>query len=212
MFVKKNFYAIIISLILILTFVCGCTQKNNKQSAYKKVNDMLLNLKTYKCRAIVKYISNKNTNTYEMNQYCKLSGEYKIEITKPKNLCGIVTLFDGQNIYQKNSKFGSRVSVRNKNSLVQSEIFLTSFIKNYHKSLATNTCSANLNKTTYTVLDAEIPGNHPYFSSERLFVNNETLKPEELIIYDKENSKRVIVIFEEFEYNINFDDTVFKIN
>lgn len=210
---RKYFYLVPIVLILISYFISGCTKNNNsqQQSAYQKINSMLVNLKSYKCNATVKYISNKNTNTYDTIQYCKNDGSYRIEITSPENSAGNITLSDGKTIYQYNSKINGRVSVGYKESMERSELFLSSFIRNYNKSLETSVSVANMNKEQCTILEAQIPGEHPYLSSEKLFVDNKTQKPVELIIYDKDNSERIIVTFNSFEYNIEMEDALFKI-
>lgn len=210
---RKYFYLLPIVLILILNLISGCGKNNNsqQQSAYQKINSMLVNLKSYKCNATVKYISNKNTNTYDTIQYCKNDGSYRIEITSPENSAGNITLSDGKTIYQYNSKINGRVSVGYKESMERSELFLSSFIRNYNKSLETSVSVANMNKEQCTILEAQIPGEHPYLSSEKLFVDNKTQKPVELIIYDKDNSERIIVTFNSFEYNIEMEDALFKI-
>lgn len=194
-------------------FICGCSKKNNEseQSSYQKINNMLVNLKSYKCNAAVKYISNKNTNTYETIQHCKSDGRYKVEITAPENSAGNITLSDGKMICQYNSKINGRVSIGYKESMERSEIFLTSFIRNYSKSLETSVSVANMDKSRCTVLEAQIPGEHPYLSSEKLFIDNKTQNPVELIIYDKDNSERIVVTFKDFKYNIELDDSLFKI-
>ena len=106
---KKYFFIIPAFFILF----SGCAKKNNtnEQSAYQKINNMLVNLKSYKCNATVKYISNKNTNTYETVQHCKNDGSYRVEIIAPENSAGNITLSDGKTIYQYNSKINGRVSV-----------------------------------------------------------------------------------------------------
>lgn len=206
----KKFFLIPFAFLILFS---GCTKKNdsNDQSAYQKINNMLVNLKSYKCNATVKYISNKNTNTYETIQHCKSDGSYRVEITAPENSAGNITLSDGKTIYQYNSKINGRVSVGYKESMERSELFLSSFIKNYSKSLETSVSVANMDKSKCTVLEAQIPGEHPYLSSEKLFIDNETQKPVELIIYDKDNSERIVVTFTNFEYNIELEDSLFKI-
>ncbi len=198
-------------LILLSTILlCSCTKKINNESSYQKINNMLVNLKSYKCAANVKYISNKNTIEYKTIQYCKSDGKYRIEIISPENSAGNITLSDGKAIYQYNLKINGRVSVTHKENMERSEIFLTSFIRNYSKSLETSVSVANMDKSKCTVLEAKIPGEHPYLSSEKLFIDNKTQKPLELVIYDKDNSERIIVSYEEFEYNIDLKDSLFK--
>ena len=205
---KKFFYI----LILVFVFIIGCAKKNNinkPQSVYQKINKMLINLKSYKADVNIKYISNKNTCEYKLTQYCKADGKYKIEIKEPENSSGNIILCDGKKIYQFNSKINGRVNILSHENPERSEIFLTSFIKNYSKSLETSVGVANILKNKCTVLEAQIPGEHPFLSSEKLFIDNQSLKPVELIIYDKDNSERIVIVFSDFEYNIDLVDSTF---
>ena len=213
---RKIFYYAATFLVFILS-LSGCknfsgSKKNfDDQSSYKKINAMLMNLKSYRCKANVKYISNKNTIEYVTIQECKSDGKYKIEIIEPENSSGNITLNDGEKICQFNSKINGRVTLLKRENMERSEIFLPSFIKNYCQSLETSVSVAALDKSKCTVLEALIPSNHPYLSSEKLFIDNKTAKPVELVIYDKDNSERIIVSFIDFEYNVELDDSLFKI-
>jgi outer membrane lipoprotein-sorting protein len=62
-----------------------------------------------------------------------------------------------------------------------------------------------------TVLEAIIPGSHPYLSSEKLWVDNKTSKPVKLVIYDPDGAERIIVTYGAFEYNVELDDSLFTI-
>ena len=204
---KKIFLLIIIFFI----FIVGCMKNNisDNQSTYQKINNMLTNLKSYKSHTTIKYISNKNTCEYKIIQYCK-SNKYKLKITAPENSAGNITLFDGEKICQFNSKLDGRVFITQKDKFERSEIFLTSFIKNYNKSLETSVEVTNISQKPFTVLEAEIPGDS-FLCSEKLFVDNKTIKPKKLIIYDKEQSERIIVNFDDFDYNFELSDSVFEL-
>ena len=87
---------------------------------------------------------------------------------------------------------------------------MTRFIKNYNKSLETSVEVTNISQKPFTVLEAEIPGDS-FLCSEKLFVDNKTIKPKKLIIYDKEQSERIIVNFDDFDYNFELSDSVFEL-
>lgn len=205
----KKLFLIIIAVFI---FIMGCSENNisRSQSTYQKINNMLTNLKSYQANTTIKYISNKNTCEYKISQYCK-ADKYKIKITAPANSAGNITLFDGEKICQFNSKLNDRVLISQKDKFERSEIFLTSFIKNYNKSLETSVTVSNISKQPFTILEAEIPGEHPFICSEKLFINNQTIKPEKLIIYDHQENERVIVMFDDFTYNPELSDSIFEL-
>ena len=216
--VKKIFIRFI-PLIFLLIFVllthtaCGGGKdlKITEQTAYEKIQQTLVALKSYRCKATVEYKSNKGSNRYETIQHSRITGEYRVEVTGPEKVAGSVTCSNGKNIYQYSSRVNGRVSMMVSESGERSEIFLTSFIKNYLKSMEISISVANMDAGVCTVLEASIPGDHPYLATEKLWINNETLKPVQLIIYDPNSAERIVVTYDTFEYNVELDDSLFTV-
>ena len=194
----------------------GCSMlKSNDGSAdanaYEKIQKQLMGMKSYQSEATVKYISNKNTNEYETLQQCKITGEYRIEVTGPENVRGNITLSDGETICQFNPNVSGKIAVGSKDSPERSEIFLTSFVKNYLNSKEVSLEVSNFGEGRATILEASVPGSHPYLTNEKLWVDNETYKPLQLIIYVPDGAERLVVTYKTFEYNPKLDDDLFKI-
>jgi outer membrane lipoprotein-sorting protein len=167
-------------------------------------------MKTYEAQADLKYISNKNINTYEVDMYCDVNGPYKIKVLSPENSAGNTTVFDGKYIYQYNSKINSCIKTITKETSERSEIFLSNFIKNYNHSMDSSVSHCNIEKKMCTVLETKIPQENNYLNSEKLFIDNKTLNPIKLVIFDKDNLERIIVRFNSFKYNVNFKSSTFK--
>ena len=70
--------------------------------------------------------------------------------------------------------------------------------------------SVSLDENRCTVLEAIIPGGNKYISTEKVWIDNDTLKPLKFIIYDQDGNERYIIIYNEFEYNPEIDNSVFK--
>ena len=185
--------------------------KQDSQNAYEKIQTILVNMQSYMCEATVEYKSNKGSNVYDTIQKCKITGEYRVEVVGPDKVAGNITVSDGKTIYQFNKRISGKISVATKESQERSEIFFTSFIKNYTKSNETSVSAAKLENDPCTVLEASIPGSHPYLASEKIWVDNKTLKPVKLIIYDPQGSERIIVTYNNFEYNISLNDSDFTV-
>lgn len=200
-------------LILALALMASCAPKEPppQPSVYQQIQQRLTDLQTYRAHASVEYISNKGSNTYETIQHGKITGEYRIEIVGPEHVAGNVTSFDGQHIYQYSSRVNGRVIILARESQERSEIFLSSFIKNWLAGQESSVTVTNMGEGQYTVLEATIPGDHPYLTSQKLWVSNETLLPTKLIIYDPNNNERVIVTYHNFEYNIELENGLFAI-
>ena len=177
----------------------------------EKIHESLVNLQTYRAKATVEYIPNRGSNIYETIQHGRITGEYRIEVTGPENVAGNITSFDGQHIYQFSSRVNGRVTILARETKERSEIFLTSFIRNWSTSAETSVSVANMDEGQYTVLEAVIPGDHPYLSTQKLWISNETLLPAKMIIFDPDGSERVIVTYHSFEYNIELDNRLFTV-
>ena len=203
-----------LTLLLAATLLTGCQPKPTAEpepTIYQQIHQHLVALQTYRARATVEYISNKGTNTYETTQHGRITGEYRIEVTGPEHVAGIVTSFDGQHIYQFSTQVNGRVTILARETQERSEIFLTSFIKNWLAGQENSVTAANIEDGRYTVFEAAIPGNHPYLAIQKLWINNETLLPHKMIIYDTAGTERVIVTYHSFEYNIELDNSLFSI-
>ncbi len=196
---------------LALVGCSGTAQKIVQKGSYEKIQEKLTTMQTYKSEATVEYISNKGSTIYDTLQYCKATGEYRVEVVNPPSASGSVTLSDGKTITQFNPKISGKVIVGTKESLERSEIFVTSFLKNYNKSSEVSISVGKFDNGDCTVLEAVIPGDHPYLRTEKLWLDNATLKPVKLVVYDPDGVERIVVTFKSFEYNILLDDTLFKI-
>jgi outer membrane lipoprotein-sorting protein len=191
--------------------LAGGEQKAQEQNAYERIQQTLTGLTSYRCMATVEYKANKGSNSYETVQHGRITGEYRIEVVAPEKVAGSVTCSDGSKIYQFSTQVNGRVSLLAKETQERSEIFLTSFIKNYMRSQEVSVSVANLGEGKCTVLEAVIPGGHPYLSSEKLWMDNETFKPVQLIIYDPEGKERIVVTYSTVEYNVELDDALFTV-
>ena len=215
---KTRLWAIL-ALILALTLLPACGTGGGLRgpadaseiTAFERIQRMLFELQTYRAIATVEYRSNKGTNIYETVQHARITGEYRIEVTAPENAAGSVTTNNGQQIHQFNSRVNGRVSLMVQETPERSEIFLTSFIRNYKQSEEVSVSVADMDEGVRTVLEANIPGGHPYLSVARLWVDNETLQPVKMVIFDGDGAERVVVTYRVFEYNIVLDDGLFAI-
>ena len=190
---------------------CRPEASEPEPTIYQQIHQRLASLQTYRARATVEYISNKGSNTYETIQHGRITGEYRIEVTGPEHVAGIVTSSDGQHIYQFSTRVNGRVTILARETKERSEIFLTAFIRNWLSSQETSVTVANMDEGQFTILEAVIPGNHPYLATQKLWVSNESLLPAKLVIFDPSGTERVIVTYHNFEYNIELDNALFTV-
>jgi len=203
------------ALLLTVAFIAsGCQTSGiigtETQNTYEKIQNIMVNMQTYMSHAVVEYKSNKGSNVYETIQKAKATGEYRVEVVGPDKVAGNITIFDGSTIYQFNTRISGKIAVATKESQERSEIFFTSFIRNYLQSNETSVSAARIADDPATVLEAQIPGNHPYLATQKVWFDNKTHRPIKMIIYDPQGSERIIVTYSGFEYNVALEDSDFK--
>ena len=214
----KKYLALIATMVIVVIMATSCGDTGlrgpanvEEVSAFERIQRMLMELESFRAIATVEYRSNKGTNVYETVQHARITGQYRIEVTGPANVAGSVTTNDGQQIFQFNSRVNGRVSLMVQETPERSEIFLTSFIRNYLQSEEVSVSVADMDEGVRTVLEADVPGEHPYLSTARLWVDNETLVPVKLIIFDQDGAERIVVTYHVFEHNIDLDDALFTL-
>jgi outer membrane lipoprotein-sorting protein len=179
---------------------------------YERIQRRLLSLETFRAEATVTYVSNKNTHTYETTMYARVTGAYRVEVTGPERVAGNITIYDGRQVAQINEAVNGKVILGEQDSPERYEILLTSFIKNYVRSRDVSVTVSSVGENLYTILEAHLPGTHPYLSTEKLWVCNETLNPFKLVIYCTQGVERIIVEYKVFEYNPRLEDRLFIID
>lgn len=214
----KKFLQITAAFLMILLFATSCGTDSLRApadaeeiSASQRVQRMLMELENYRAIATVEYHSNKGVNTYETVQHARISGEYRIEVTAPAHVSGSVTTSDGSQILQFNSRVNGAVSLAASETPERSEILLTSFIKNYLQCDEISVSVSDMEDGVRTVLEATVPGEHFYLATARLWVDNESLAPVQLIIFDRDGTERIVVTYHVFEKNVEISDTMFTL-
>lgn len=200
-----------ILIVFLITIFSGCSIKKDEVSTMEKIQNQLKNMESYQCTGTLTRISNKSENVYEIKQYYKSTGEYKLEMLAPEDVAGNYTVYNGESVFQYNPRIQGKVIQGVPKSQMRNELFLGCFIKNYFQSEDVTVETGNMDIQKSTVLEAVIPGENKYTATEKLWIDEETLKPLKLVIYDTEGKERYIIEYKDFEYNIDIDENIFKI-
>ncbi|MGN1317548.1 MAG: outer membrane lipoprotein carrier protein LolA, partial [Lachnospirales bacterium] len=141
----------------------------------------------------------------------KNDGKYRIDINSPEDYKGNIVLYDGKLVWQYNPHLeNNKICANPPEKASRREIILFSFLENYNTSMETTAVSVPT--VPKTILEAPLKSTSPLFFKEKLFINNDEMLPEKLVIYDKENKERIVVKFTDFKYNIKLEDEIFKIS
>lgn len=208
---KKAICALCIACFSIAFAGCNKLTEQAQMTEMEKIQKQLNEMENYQCSATMERFSNKGSNTYETNQYFKSTGEYRLELTAPETVAGNYTVFDGEKICQFNPRVSSKIVKQVPENQQRNELFLGQFLKNYMQSEGVTVEAAALDESRCTVLEAVIPEGNEYIATEKLWVDNETLKPVQFIIYDNKGNETYHLSYHTFEYNAELDDSLFQI-
>ena len=197
--------------IFISVSLCGCMGVKGKDPKAGDVQDKIINMESYACYARVSQIDHEKTNTYETQQVYQMDGQYKVEVIKPDHLAGLTTICDGQQIIQYHPKLEqSKRSQLGANNF-RNQMFLGTFVQNYLQSEEVSIQVQNIETSLTTVLEAIIPGGSEHMSTQRVWIDQKTLKPVQMSIYNKDNKETIKIEFLEFIYDPKIDQSIFAV-
>ena len=205
----KKYLSLFLSFSLLFT-IAACSREE-PLSELESIQKQLAEMEGYTCTATLTRTNESGEQTYETKQYCKSTGEYRLELTAPENVAGNYTVFDGERICQYNPRLDSSIIRDIPESQHRNELFLSQFIQNYMQSEGVSVETAALDESRCIVLEAIIPGNDAALASEKLWVDRESLLPVRFVIYDAEGEERYSMDYSSFEFDPQFDDALFTI-
>ena len=205
----KKILSLFLSFTLLFT-IAACSRKE-PMTELEAIQKELAEMKGYTCTATLTRTSHKGTQTYETRQYYKSTGEYRLELTAPEHVAGNYTIFDGTRICQYNPKLDSSIIKDVPESQHRNELFLGQFMANYMQSEGVSVETAALDESRCIVLEAVIPGNDSALSTEKLWVDRESLLPVRFVIYDTDGKERYRMDYTSFQFDPQFDESLFTI-
>ncbi|WP_207707335.1 LolA family protein [Crassaminicella thermophila] len=196
--------------ILLMLLIVGCSPKTEQDIFYeaqKKLNKM----EGYSCQVEITSIGNKSPQKYIMKQWFKKPNKYKLELIYPENLKGKITISNGNRAWIYHPSIEQTWIMENFSNSKEQNMFLGYFLKNCLNSEKVDICTEELENQKYLVITTEIPGNHIYFHKEKLWLNQESMNPYLLQIFDMKGKLRIEVKYEKFKYNPKLQDDFFQL-
>ena len=193
-----------IGCIVMLMNATGCGLSEPAEMDGAGIAKYLNELESYETQASVTFYSNKNENTYLVQQQVCRDGRYRMEIREPAEFAGVTTISDGQTVVQSDPSIQG--TVKAKNTPVRDALLLYTFLACYTPSEETfvrqEDGSALLTAPYNTEMDK--------LASGRLRFNIATQKPEMLEILDKDGNPSLRIVYQSFEGNKTFDEGLFQ--
>ncbi|MBW9150866.1 germination lipoprotein GerS-related protein [Clostridium estertheticum] len=200
----------VLLLFLSLLFVLSSVLFTSCDKTPKDTNDIttfLKNMDSYTTNMNMDIKNDKQTINYKAKQSYLKGGGYKLELNKNR-----VFIYKSDDKIYINDKNNGRSYVQSKSF---DEVLKLSFIGEYIGLLYTNEqikyVTKNINNIGYTVIDLFIPGNNKNINNALLYVNNKSMLPEKMIIYDTSGKEKINITYTNFIANLKIEPKEFNV-
>lgn len=191
---KKSLLLLLFIFVLLISF--GCNGCSKKQLNSEEILDKLKDLESYSCSMDIKVKNSKQTIEYLAKElYCRGVG-YKVELGGDR-----VFLYKSDKIYVEDLKNNSKYILDRSFD----QVFKYSFIGDYIGLLYSN---EKITYKTYTETDVNylgieltLPGNNRNLSRAVLYIEQKTVVPVKVVIYDSKNKESIVIVYSDFKVN-----------
>ncbi|MBU3097951.1 MULTISPECIES: germination lipoprotein GerS-related protein [Clostridium] len=197
-------------LFLSLLFVLSSVLFTSCDKPPKDTNDIttfLKNMDSYTTNMNMDIKNDKQTINYKAKQSYLKGGGYKLELNKNR-----VFIYKSDDKIYINDKNNGRSYIQSKSF---DEVLKLSFIGEYIGLLYTNEeikyVTKNVNNIEYTVINLFIPGNNKNINNALLYVNNKSMLPEKMIIYDTSGKEKINITYTNFIANLKIEPKEFNV-
>lgn len=202
----KKTSLLLLSLLLLLSSVLF-TSCDKKPKDTNDITTYLKNMDSYTTNMNMDIKNDKQTINYKAKQTYLKGGGYKLELNKNR-----VFIYKPDDKIYVNDKNNGKSYVQSKSF---DEVYKLSFIGEYIGLLYTNEnikyVTKNVNNIEYTVINLFIPGNNKNINNALLYVNNKTMLPEKMVIYDTSGKEKINITYTNFLANVKIEPTEFKV-
>ena len=208
---RKHVVFLLLMITCFLGTACGIpTKQKILEESVGSIQDFFTSLNSYHAVVEIEIVGNKGSNSYVLEQWYKAEDQYRTMVISPNNIKGKTTVSTGGKVMDFLPTLGI-IEEHEGYDRIENEFFLNAFIERLMQSEDATVDVALIKANPYTVYEVKIPGEHPYFAYEKLWMDHEKYMPHKLVIYDKDKKEQVIVIFKKFDYNIDLKEELFTI-
>lgn len=197
---KKRYIIIFICIFLIIFFIFYYKIFLNGNNIFKKsdeeIIENILNANfNYNAEAEVTIYSNKNENTYKINQEETEEHSF-LEVTSKGDISGLTLEYQENRLILKNTSLNLERIFENYNELSGNYLFLKTFIKEYMESEEKEI----LQEDEETILvKITVLNSNKYIKYKELYIDRKTELPKKLIIKNSDKQIKVCIIYNNIE-------------
>ena len=198
--INKRFI-IVISILLAIVLISFFTYKfmENGNTTFnkseEKIIENILNMNSYKATMAIEIETNKNKTKYVVKQSLTEENKSIQEIIEPSNIAGVITEYDGKNLKISNNKLDLSTTFENYQYVVDNNLWLNSFLKDYKESKN----SKYSNQNNEILLEVKNEDRNKYNIYKKLYIDVETGKPIKMIVQDINQKTLVYILYTEIE-------------
>lgn len=195
------FLVLIILLLNIVFFIKIYYKKiiignNISSKSTQEIVDNILNMKSYDTNITVRIISNKNQNTYVLNQSNIEDRIYKQEVLEPENIKGTMIIYNNGKLNVTNTKLNLNNIYENYEYITNNQLLLNSFVNDYK-----NNKTKDINENENNIIMKVETDVNKYIVLKTLIIDKNTGKPKELQIKDSSQNTLVYILYNRIEIN-----------
>lgn len=213
MSLKKCGLCVFALMIMLSTAGCsGRTRFSDKElGIYEKIHHYYSKMDSYSARVRLKVKSNKTENEYVIDQYAKGADKTLTRVISPETLKGTETVTNGE-ISMMRLPGSETAQEETETSKDLDCSFVQNFLRYYYQSEETALEVSGSDATDgTTLLETELPPDSARRSRASMLVDNKTLAPKNITVYDMGGNIVFIAEFEKFVYNDTIKDEIFEI-
>ena len=188
-----------VTLLLLITTLAGCTNAN--ENIHEKIHSRYYNMPSYTAKCNVTINSNKTKNTYSLNVTYD-SGQHRCRM----DYDNMSIILGETNAQIKKDNTVMSVPVDDSHMIVMLNTFFRSYYEGENASMTTG-ASANAGST---MLSCDIVNPPKFAKSMKLWIDNKTVTPTAMNIYDAEGNEKICIEFTEFKILSNIEESIFE--
>ena len=193
-----------IAVLLIIIILVKNNYKNLKNGnnisnkSIDEIKEYILNIESYQANAKIEVSSNKNKNTYIVEQkYIKGTNSYNQKVLEPENLQGIEFAYDGTNLTVKNSKLNLTKIYTDYKFIGSNELSLIKFIEDYKQNENVKIYEEN----GKVIMEVKVKTNNIYTQNKKLYISREMGIIEKMEIEDITQKTTIYILYNKVEIN-----------
>jgi len=193
-------------IIVVFLIITGCSAS---MPSAEKILEKMETAESYSCEAKMAVKNNKSIFYYNLKQYYKQQGKFRIEFYDDYGELKQTMIYNNGQCGIYHAHIDKPFKTQNFADTKEHNSFISAFLVNYRNDPEAKWTKEKIDEEDYYVFQCRIENENRYFSRAFLLVNVKSAQPKLLYIFDKNDSKTMEVKYKNFKYNDSLDDSLF---